>query len=83
MTTIKLSSGDLGIEEMMVRCNLAEASAPVEVDYCTGDGWEPTQYQCADCRHADAGLIAIGKQLAAQAVEMAENEFDCDAEVSE
>ncbi len=80
MKTIKLSGGDLGGETMLVRCNLAEASATVEVDYQTGNGWQPTQFQCSDARHTDAGLIAIGKQLAAAAVEMPADEFDCDAE---
>ena len=80
MTTIKFFDGDFGSEEMMVRCNLAQASAPVEVDYCTGDGWQQTQYQCADARHTTRGLIAIGKLLAAQALEMPTEEFSCELE---
>lgn len=83
MTTIKLSGGDLGGETMLVRCNLAEASAPVEVDYRNDAerGWEPTQYQCADASHRTSGLIRIAKTLAAAAVEMRENEFNCEAEL--
>jgi hypothetical protein len=80
MKTIKLSGGDLGSETLLVRCNLVEAAAPVEVDYCVGNGWEPTQYQCADTRHSLAGLVAIGKSLAAVAVEMPESEFGCNVE---
>ncbi len=83
MTTIKLSGGDLGGETMLVRCNLTEASAPIEVDYCEGEGWQPTQWQCANAAHRTSGLIAIGKQLAAQAVEMLESEFACEAQVGE
>lgn len=85
MTTIHLTGGDLGDERVMVRCNLAEASAPVEVDYCNGDGrdighgFEPTQYQCADANHTTNGLTVIAKRLAARAVEMPESDFDCDA----
>ena len=79
MTTIQLSGGDLGGETMKVRCNLSEASAPVQVDYCEGEGWQSTQYQCADARHRNSGLIAIGKTLAAAAVEMPEDEFDCES----
>lgn len=79
-TTIRLRDGDLGGETMRVRCNLAETSAPVQVDYCEGDGWEPTQYQCADCRHYVSGLIEIGQRLAAQAVEMPIDDFACEAE---
>lgn len=80
MTTIKLSGGDLGNESMLVRCDLAQASAPVQADYGTGDGWSDTQYQCADTRHRTSGLIEIGKALAARAVEMPSDEFDCDCE---
>lgn len=80
MTTITLSGGDLGSETMAVRCNLTEASAPVQVDYHTGNGWEPTQYQCADTRHTTSGLIAVGKSLAAAAVEMRDDEFGCNVE---
>lgn len=80
MTTIQLSGGDLGGETMMARCNLAEASAPVQVDYGNGDGWESTQYQTADARHTVDGLTVIGKHLAARAVEVPESDFRCDAE---
>lgn len=82
-TTIKLSGGGLGAERMMIRCNLAEASAPVEVDYCNGDGegFVSTRYQCGDARHTVAGLIEIGKVLAAEAVEMTGADFDCTAAV--
>lgn len=80
MTTIKLTGGDLGSESMAIRCNLANASAPIMVDYGTGDGFTSTQYQCADARHTDAGLIEIGKRLAAKAVEIMESEFNCEYE---
>ena len=76
-TTIKLHDGDLGDDTMLVRCNLAEASSPVEADYCEGSGWFPTQYQTADTRHRTSGLIEIAKSLAAAAVEVPVEEFDC------
>jgi hypothetical protein len=82
-TVIKLSGGDLGNETMLVRCNLSQASAPIQVDYCTERGeqrWRPTQYQCADCRHRTGGLAEIGMILAAEAVGMDRDEFDCDWE---
>jgi len=60
MTTIKLYGGDLGNETMLVRCNLTEASAPVQVDYCEGDGWVGCQYQCAETRHRTSGLVDVG-----------------------
>jgi len=82
MTTIKLFGGDLGSEMLLVRCNLSEASAPVQVNYCNDDDsdWGPTQYQCAHTCHRASGLIGLGKQLAAAAVLMPEDEFDCEAE---
>ena len=81
MKTLLLSGGDLGRETMMVRCNLTEASSPVEVDYMADDtGWQPTQYQCADARHTASGLVAIAKKLAAGACEMPEDEFDCECD---
>lgn len=81
-TTIKLSSGDLGSEHMLVRCDLSQASAPVEVNYCAepGSDWESTQYQCADCRHRTEGLVEIGRELAARAVEMPSEQFSCQAD---
>lgn len=85
MRTIRLSGGDLGGEQILVRCNLSEASSPVEVDYCNepgeyGQHWEGTQYQAADCQHRISRLIEIGERLAAQAVEMSEDDFSCDCE---
>ena len=58
-TTVKLSGGDLGPEIMYVRCDLTQASAPIQVDY-HNDGveeWCGSQFQCADTRHTIAGLI--------------------------
>lgn len=50
MTTIKLSGGDFAGDYMMVRCNLGQASAPIEIS-ADGKAWSGTQYQCADARH--------------------------------
>lgn len=80
MTTIKLFGGDLGSEAMYVRCDLTQASAPVQVDYDNGDGFVATQYQCADVRHQSRRLADLGKTLAAGACEMAIWDFACDAE---
>lgn len=82
MTTIKLFDGDLGSDEIMVRCDLSQASSPIEVNYRSNDrdSWESTQYQCADARHRVGGLVEIGKKLAAVAVECGED-FDCESEV--
>ncbi len=77
-TMIEVTSGDMGSESMLVRCNLSQASAHVEVNYGTGDGWEPTQFQCADCRHTVDGLKKIAKTIAAKAVEMPDSQFTAD-----
>ena len=76
----------MGSETILVRCNLSQAAAPVEVDYCNegpseyGLIWESTQYQCADARHTYSGLVKIAKAIAAQAMETSEEDFSCDAE---
>ena len=80
MTTIKLHDGDMGDEEMLVRCNLTRASAPVDVNYQaeTGSDFKPTRYQCADAGHTRGGLVRIGEILAAQAIEVPVEEFECE-----
>lgn len=79
-TTYKLFGGDLGSEKMFVRCDLSQASAPVQVNYDEGSGWDSTQYQCADCRHTNSGLVRIGKLLAADAIQVSQEEFTCEVE---
>ena len=85
LTTIKLSSGDLGQESMHVRCDLTQAAAPVMVNYRSeqNSDWEHTQYQCADTRHTIKGLISIGQRLAASAVEINYDDFSCEIEVDQ
>lgn len=78
MTTLKLSGGDLGGETLHVRCDLSQASAPVEIAVC--QEWTPTQYQCADTRHTVDGLASIAKEIAAREVEIPSGEFSCDWE---
>lgn len=78
MTTIKLTGGSFGSDEMFVRCDLVRASAPIQVDYDNGEGWQPTQYECADAKHGIAGLEKIARTLGASAVEEPETEFECD-----
>lgn len=81
-TTIKLSGGSFGNEQMLVRCDLSQASAPILVNYCTDrdSEFQSTQFQCADARHTNDGLIEIGKKLAATAIEVPANEFECESE---
>ena len=67
MTTITLTGGCLGDEALRVRCDLRQASSPVEVCY-HGDQWDVTQYQCADAQHTVRGLTKIARELAAEAM---------------
>ena len=71
-------NGDLGHERLLVRANLLEASAPIEVNNCDGEGWHSTQFQTADVRHRTDRLINLAHDLAAEACEMHEDEFSCD-----
>ena len=82
-TVVVLRGGDLGPGQFcMVRCELAQASAPVVVDWCNNggrpSGWESTQYQAADCRQSTDGLIDVGMAIAAQGVEVSHEEFGCE-----
>ena len=79
MTTITLSDGDLGNETIRARCNLSEASAPVE------SGLRDRQRLAGhavpvrpDTRHTTSGLIEIGNSWPPAAVEVSADEFDCD-----
>ena len=78
MTTIKLTGGDLGRETVLVRADLRQAGGVVEVDYREGSGWQGTQYQVGETRHRVAGLITVGRWLAADAVGMTSDDFSCD-----
>lgn len=82
MTTIRLFDGDLSGHEIKVRCDLTQAAAPIQVDYCNrpDQNWDATQYQCADCRHRMEELAEIGMVLAARAVEMRSEDFHCEWE---
>lgn len=79
MTTLKLTGGSLGSDSILIRCNLSQASAPIQVDWDNGDGWQHTQYQCADARHTTAGLARIGQVLADEYVPLEDRE-ECDWE---
>lgn len=69
MTTMKITCSAVS-ESLLVRCDLSQAAAPIQVDFLAENvGWESTQYQCADARHAINGLAEIGRRLLAAAVE--------------
>lgn len=70
MTTLKVTASSMA-ESLLIRCNLTEAASPVQVDYLSGDGegWQPTQYQCANVQHREQGLVDLGAELLAKACE--------------
>ena len=79
-TIIKLLAGSMGLDVAFFRCDLSQASSPVE-HYSDSSGWDATQYQCADCKHRDSGLAEIAMRLAATYCE--DSDFDCEWEVVE
>ena len=83
-SVVVLRGGHLGAGQFcMFRCNLSQASAPLQVDWCSDagrpSGWEPTQLQCADCLHSPGRMFEMAMRIAAQAVEVDPEEFDCDS----
>jgi hypothetical protein len=77
MTIIKLSGGDLGSKQLLVRSDLWVSTAPIEM--MNGHGWQPTPHQSADAGQTVEGLAALGKQLAARAYALPTDGFDCQA----
>ena len=75
MTTLKITC-PAAKESLLVRCDLSQAAAPVQVDYLVEDcGWDSTQYQCADARHTINGLAEIGRKLLCRALEEDMDDF--------
>jgi hypothetical protein len=68
MTTLKITC-PAAKESLLVRCDLSQASSPIQVDYLVGNGWEGSQWQCADARHSRDGLASIGSQLLTDAIQ--------------
>ena len=69
MTTLKITAPSID-ESLLVRCDLSQAAALIQVDYSADDcGWDSTQYQCADARHTINGLAEIGRRLLLDALE--------------
>lgn len=72
---------ECGNDEMFVRCNLSEASSPVEWCPDTEGEWQGTQWQCADCRHSISGLMDVGLDIARDAWQIEDDEDDPEGEV--
>lgn len=81
---LKFTGGSLGSNEVFrVKCDLARAESPVMVDYGMGEGWQTTQYQCADCRHSGDGLERIAFELMSVALELPFEELTAHGEVED
>jgi hypothetical protein len=80
MTTIKLTNGVLGGDVLLVRADLTQASAPIQVN-ANYQGWVSTCYQTADAEHRDEGLVAIGQRYANDAMGVPEDLIDFDEEL--
>lgn len=75
MTTLKITMTGIS-ESLKVRCNLSEATSPIEVDYLEGHGWQGTQWQAANTRHTTQGLADIGHRLLAEALQEPEEAIE-------
>lgn len=77
-TVIKFFEGDLGDIESYFRCDLSQASSPLQQWDCESECWSSTQYQCADARHSTSGMISLCHSLMAGWCEVPEDEFTCE-----
>lgn len=73
-TVLRLFGGDLGNSEARIRCNLAEASTIVEVDWCEGEGWQETQYNCDLVGRTVEGLVALAEGICGESIPSDERE---------
>lgn len=76
-TVLKLSGGSLGSDRVKIRGQLSVSEGRIDVDYCEGNGWESTGHSCYEVRNA-AQLAALGRELAADAIQMDRAAFSCD-----
>jgi len=67
-------------ESIKMKTNLSEASAPIMVDFCAGNGWEYTQYQTADASHSVSQAVGLVSELAWTSQDLADLDWD-DVEV--
>ena len=65
-------------DSLLVRCNLSQASSPIEVRYEKSGEWESTQYQCGETRHTSQGLAEIGASLMADAIGEVKEDMEWD-----
>ena len=80
MTELKFYGGSMGSQQAIVACDLRDSRAPVKVKYHVYGVWFDTCFSAADCRHTDAGLVRIGKQVLATEMGVLHHLFDCEVE---
>jgi len=69
-TTLRITASTLN-DSLLIRCNLNEASSPVEINYRSEPRSEfvSTQWQCSNVRHSAQELADLGAKLLADACE--------------
>jgi hypothetical protein len=82
-TIIKFTEGSLGNDISFFRCNLSQASAPLQHWDSDSKAWVSTQYQCADCRHQISGMVELCHDVMADWLSEPRDEFQCDYEVKD
>jgi hypothetical protein len=83
MKTIKFFGGSLGDTIAYYRCNLTDASSPIEYwDYGL-ERWIGTQYHSTNARHRTDGMIELCNQLIAWELGIDLDDLECEHEVVE
>ena len=77
-TCVVCHNGYPGDDRLLVRANLLQASAQIEINCCDGEGWTPTQHQSANARCSYDGLAEIAHLIAAEITCTPPDEFECD-----
>jgi len=79
MTTIRIHSTDLNID-VKAKCDLRQASSPILIDW-HGNGFEQTQFQCADVNHCRGDFARLVCDQIADSIEMNRNELFDEVEI--
>ena len=80
MTKIKVTDG---ADVTLFRCNLSQASSPLQYWSDDSESWVSTQYQCADCRHDVDQMAELARTICAGWAEMPEDGYTIDWEIVE
>jgi hypothetical protein len=75
-TVLKFFAGDLGDIKAFFRCNLSEASAPLQRWDEILEQWVGTQFQCADAKHTTKGMVGLCGVIIAGDLELSGDEIE-------